>query len=244
MMSQRIEEAIKDLFSLAELPQTMEKMGIVPVNELVGCYNLVCTETAGLTSEAASNYLLQRGTISKPLDSIGKEPLAGYIYMGRSVGYIFVEKSDLLVRRRFSVAHELGHYVLHFLPLAEQYEYEEDECIEITEALSLSNKDEDAEEAPKGRVYTQQAKLEALLPPYEQMEQEANQFAAEILMPEEIVRRLVKKYAEDCRGDDLIWRLATEMLVSGAAMKRRLRDLQLLQITTLSWNERREHTWG
>jgi len=75
--------------------------------------------------------------------------------------------------------------------------------------------------------------LESLLPTYEQMEQEANQFAAELLMPEVIVRRLVEKYATDCRGDDLNWRLATEMLVSGTAMKRRLRELQLPQIDTV-----------
>jgi Zn-dependent peptidase ImmA (M78 family) len=243
-MSQRIEEATKELFSLAELPQTMEKLRIVPLNDLVGMYNLICTEIVGLTSEVASSFLLQRGAILNPLDVISKEPLAGYIYVGRSMGYIFVEKRDLLVRRRFSIAHELGHYVLHFLPLIEQFEQEEGEFIEIIETLLPPDEDKDAEELPKGKVYAQQTKLESLLPPYEQMEQEANQFAAELLMPEVIVRRLVEKYAADCRGDDLNWRIATEMLVSGAAMKRRLRDLQLPQITGPDQVERKERIWG
>jgi Zn-dependent peptidase ImmA (M78 family) len=242
-MSQRIEEAIKELFRSAELLQAMEKLRVIPLNDLVGMYNLICTEITGLTSEVASNFLLQKGAIFNPLDVASKEPLAGYIYVGRSMGYIFVEKRDLLVRRRFSIAHELGHYVLHFLPLIEQFEQDGDEFIEIIEALSSPGEDEDAEELPKGKVYAQQTKLESLLPTYEQMEQEANQFAAELLMPEVIVRRLVEKYATDCRGDDLNWRLATEMLVSGTAMKRRLRELQLPQITGLDYAGRMERIW-
>jgi len=65
----------------------------------------------------------------------------------------------LLVRRRFSIAHELGHYVLHFLPLIEQFEQDGDKFSEIIEALSSPGEDEDAEELPTGKVYTQQTKL-------------------------------------------------------------------------------------
>jgi Zn-dependent peptidase ImmA (M78 family) len=230
-MSQSIEAAICELYQLAEVPQQTEKRYITPLNDLVGIFNLRCIEIAGLTSEEASCYLLRQGVIAEPLSACNREPLAGYIYVGRSVGHIFVEKNDLLVRRRFSVAHELGHYVLHFLPLIEQLE-QDGEVIEIIEALNKA--DEGAEEPPMGKVYLPfRTDLEALLPPYERMEYEANRFAATLLMPDETVKRRVHVYAADCRGEDLIWRLATELLVSKEAMKWRLHNLDLLpaQIT-------------
>lgn len=225
-MSRSIEIAIRELYQLAEVPQPAEKQYIAPLNELVGVFNLRCIEIAGLTSEEASHYLLRQEVIAESLSTCSREPLAGYIYVGRSVGHIFVEKNDLLVRRRFSVAHELGHYVLHFLPLVEQLE-QDGEPIEIIEALNTT--DEEAQEPPVGKVYLlARPDLEALLPPYGRMEYEANQFAAMSLMPDETVRGLVQAYATDCRGEDLIWRLATEMLVSKEAMKWRLRHLNLL----------------
>ena len=232
MRSQYIEDAIKVLYQLAEVLPVTGRQCVVPLNELIGAYNLVCIEMATLTSEAASNYLLQRGAILQPQDQVSKEPLAGYVYVSKSVGYIFVEKDDLLVRRRFSVAHELGHYVLHFLPLLQQIAQAEYERIEITEALAWSNaEEEEAEEPPQGKVQPLQAELEELLPPYEQMELEANQFAAELLMPGLLVRELVQRFAVDCRGDDLVWRIATEMMMSRAAVKVRLRSLDLLPAT-------------
>ena len=62
------------------------------------------------------------------------------------------------------------------------------------------------------------------------MEREANEFAAELLMPVEVIRELVTHYAADCLGDDLIWRLSSEMLVSRAAMRWRLRELSTLTV--------------
>lgn len=229
MMPGSIENSIKALFQLAEVPLVIGQHHVVPLNELVGAYNLVCIEMATLTSEDASNYLLQRGVILQPLHLVSKEPLAGYVYVSKRVGYIFVEKDDPLGRRRFSVAHELGHDVLHFLPLLEHTTHAEHELLEITEALTWGNvEEEEAEEPPQGKVQPLRAELEKLLPSYEQMELEANQFAAELLMPELLVRELVKRFAVDCRGDDLVWRLATEMMMSRAAVKVRLHSLALL----------------
>jgi Zn-dependent peptidase ImmA (M78 family) len=228
-MSQRIAEAIKELYQCAEIPMDMEPQHIVPLNELVGAYNLVCTELPALTSEVASQYLLRRGAILQPLTDTNQDPLAGYIYVTRSTGYIFASKGDPLVRRRFSVAHELGHYILHFLPIIERLEQEaQDDPFEIAEALIPVGTDEESEELPIGKIFPLRTELQALLPSYEQMEQDANQFAADVLMPETALRRLTAKYRKVCRGDDFIWRLATEMLVSTAAMRRRLSDLNLL----------------
>jgi Zn-dependent peptidase ImmA (M78 family) len=60
------------------------------------------------------------------------------------------------------------------------------------------------------------------------MEREANQFAAELLMPQPLVTELVARYAPQFQGEDLVWRLATELLVSRAAMRWRLKGLDFL----------------
>jgi Zn-dependent peptidase ImmA (M78 family) len=204
------------------------------LNELLGGYNLTCIELIGLTSETASHFLMRRGAIFEPIHSANQEPLAGYIYVDSRNGYIFVERNDLLVRRRFSVAHEFGHYVLHFYPLLHAERLSDSyEPLEITEGLALFSADEDADDLPEGRV-VHASHLQ--LPSYDQMEKEANQFAAELLMPAEAVQYLFTRYAPNCHGDDLIWRLATELLVSGAAMRRRLRDLHLLPLVAAPVN--------
>lgn len=229
-MTQSIQAAIADIYRIAEVPRPTSQRRVILLGELIGGYNLTCTEIAGLTSEAASHFLLRHGAILGPIGDSNQEPLAGYIYVNKTSGHIFVERNDFLVRRRFSVAHELGHYLLHFLPLiADGAFVDEYESVEITEALAPSPPEEDADDLPLGQVHiSRQAERLPPLPPYQQMEREANEFAAELLMPVEVVSELVKRYAADCLGDDLIWRLSSEMLVSRAAMRWRLHELSAL----------------
>jgi Zn-dependent peptidase ImmA (M78 family) len=233
-MSQTIADAIVELYRICAMTPPIQEERVVLLNELLGGYNLTCTELVGLTSERASHFLMRGGAILEPIQSANQEPLAGYIYVDSRNGYIFVERDDLFVRRRFSVAHELGHYVLHFYSLIRSEKLRDQyESIEITEALAPFSAEEDADDLPNGRVVHA---LHLHLPPYQQMEDEANRFAAELLMPAEAVQYLLTRYAPSCRGDDLIWRLATEMLVSRAAMRRRLRDLHLFPLIAAQWN--------
>src|SRR5258708_38356840 len=116
-MAQSIQAAIADLYQNADVPQPTAKRRVILLSELLGGYNLTCKEISGLTSEAASNFLLRRGAILEPLSSMNQEPLAGYINRNSVAGNIFVERTDLVVRRRFSVGHKLGHYAPHVLPL-------------------------------------------------------------------------------------------------------------------------------
>src|SRR6266567_3659484 len=236
-MSRSITAAIEEVYRASGVAQSSDRRRIVLLADLLGGYNLTCKEISGLTSEAASNFLLRRGAILEPLSGMNQEPLAGYINVNSIAGNIFVERTDLVVRRRFSVAHELGHYVMHFLTLIESGFFEQYEQVEIVEVLAPFPLEEETEDLPTGRIYLpERADLASSLPPFEQMEREANQFAAELLMPEETVRELLDRYAASCQDDDLVWRLAGEMLVSRSAMRWRLRNLRLLATSTAQWN--------
>lgn len=65
---------------------------------------------------------LTRGTVADHLCAAGvtvgdlgdaKERLAGYVFVAGRIGWAFVSAADPLPRRRFTAAHELGHFVLH-----------------------------------------------------------------------------------------------------------------------------------
>src|SRR5690606_15907275 len=96
-------------------------------------------------------------------------PLAGFLVAMDVAAAVFVCRDDNLPRRRFSAAHELGHYLLHFEPSAEARVWD-DTLGTITEP---SPEDDWLELA--------------------EMEREANHFAALLLMPELAVRRFCEK---------------------------------------------------
>jgi Zn-dependent peptidase ImmA (M78 family) len=202
---------------------------ITPLAELIGSFNLVSKELVGLSPRAALQYLSQQGALIETIEEAGQDALAGFLYTSTSYGCIFVEARDHFVRRRFSAAHELGHYLLHFKPrltMAEQ----DHEYLELTEALYRGSGD-DPEATESGRVgKTGQYILQHHLPPEPQMEYEANQFATELLMPEEMVRGLFARAMLRMNDDDLIAYLAREMLVSLEAMRWRLRNFGLLPL--------------
>lgn len=241
-MSLSLFETIASLYAAVDLPvpttTSFSPRKVVLLSELLGGCNLTCTEVAGLTSLAASTFLLQRGALLDPITDANQEPLAGYIYVSKISGHIFVERNDLVVRRRFSVAHELGHYLLHFHPLLANSSFPDaKKPSEISESLSVFVGNDEMEDLPTGRVFSRpQANYCSHLPSETQMEDEANQFAAELLMPAEVMHDLVKRYSLVCRGDDLPWRLATDLLVSRAAIYRRLKELQLSPRVNDSWS--------
>lgn len=76
---------------------------------------------------------------------------------------VFVEQSDPPYRKRFSIAHELGHHFLHLM--------EDGEMVD-------KRADMFRERRPNGENWS----------PERFMEVEANWFAAELLMPQEFVR--------------------------------------------------------
>jgi Zn-dependent peptidase ImmA (M78 family) len=100
---------------------------------------------------------------------------------------IRVNANEPLVRRRFTLAHEIGHFQLRH----------EDSFRDHPESFSTGN--------------------------YDPREIAANQFAAELLMPEIAVRYLVFKLNLKAIGS-----LAAKLQVSEVAMQYRLKNLGLI----------------
>jgi hypothetical protein len=227
VQSPTLSSAIQSLYALAELEMPSARARITPLGELVTSHNLTCTELPGLTSQMATNYLLQRGGLVDAPDGAGQELLAGFLYANSRYGSIFVEQANPISRRRFSVAHELGHYLLHFLPSLITIGTDGQPALyEVMDAFVQPGEDVEPTDLPTGSMSFIDLSPDITFPAtFEQMEQEANVFAAELLMPTVTVQELVLEYQSFFQGEDLVMRLSTEMLVSRAAMRWRLRSL-------------------
>ena len=99
------------------------------------------------------------------------------------------------VRQRFSIAHELGHLILHKPAL----KIDQHAFVSFRTSMSSSATDPD--------------------------EVEANQFAAALLMPEALLKQCVHQFGENPDVEDAIRELAQQFDVSAQAMTIRLTSL-------------------
>ncbi len=134
--------------------------------------------------------------------SLGDDHISGLLFPGRREIWVDAEEAARApARRRFTIGHELGHWVLHsFLDEPEE---------EIVHCRSEVVRDEAAVEGPPAHHH-----LPDLLA-YPPRELDANQFAAAVLMPRGLVE------AEHERLSD-VRSLAKAFGVSAVAMERRL----------------------
>lgn len=122
-------------------------------------------------------------------------------------GLVWVRNNLALERRAFAVAHELGHFVLHRGErVALHRQCDETQVDESADAAGLRVQDHQVEE------YSKHARREL----------EANAFAAELLAPRAIVRRL---FASE-RGTDTA-ELAARLGITDTLARRRLLDAVL-----------------
>jgi len=119
------------------------------------------------------------------IEKTHKGDISGALVTTPEYSTILVNDTDPYARQRFTIAHELGHYVLHH--------NDESDGVFIS-FRGASNPEERA----------------------------ANRFAADLLMPKDILR---KSHAE--KTLPLLWTLAEEFSVSRAAMKYQLESLGL-----------------
>ena len=245
-----ISQAVELVYQEAGLEFKNLNPGVVPLYELIRAYPIRVAEIKDMTIQSVAEFLEAETGQKLPFtDSENQDlKLAGYLYLleykGIFYGCILVEQKPHLApisRRRFSAAHELGHYLLHFLPLLKNnQENSLQEPLILTEGLYVQKKNEneeddetkeDKDQSTAQFTFTNgiQTVLNSLGIDENQMEAEADQFAAELLMPASACFSLAKRYLRRFgrKRDVLAKRLATEFLVSQEAMKRRLKDLQL-----------------
>lgn len=158
--------------------------------------------------ESWHNYLLDVELVASLLFNLGVQPVGDLrvgdreyaAFLEASQGLIVVEANHHEHRRRFSVAHEIGHFVLHYLPKTGGDTYR---CTEADMARS-------SEPAAGSQ--------DAL---HRRQEWEANLFAAELLMPEQPVMAMYRVVGGS------LGRLARHFCVSPQAMEIRLKRLPL-----------------
>jgi len=225
-----IKDAITEVYKTAEIsPMSAEKFSIVPLRMLIRAFNIECIELPKLNAKAAIEFLSNMGSTIKPDQDTDETLLAGYLYVTTNFGCIFINQNDRVTRRRFSAAHELGHYLLHFRPILDALK-REGEKVSFHHADQTVAGDETEVEITQGnnnkdKHLTVLDDYEDYLPPFNQMEDEADTFASELLIPNNI---LIARLTSLNLLDDLLGRhLATEFLVSRSAMERRLKEMKL-----------------
>ena len=132
-----------------------------------------------------------------------EDDLSGFLYRDRKrkVTIIGVNSSHHPNRRKFTTAHELGHYLLHDF-----------DNVHVDRQFKIWLRNE---------ASSQGTDLE---------EKEANLFAAEILMPAKFIERDVKRIGTlDLMDEDVIRELAEQYGVSAQAMTFRLTYLGYVQ---------------
>ncbi|WP_316173359.1 MULTISPECIES: ImmA/IrrE family metallo-endopeptidase [unclassified Bradyrhizobium] len=124
------------------------------------------------------------------------DELSGMAFMRDGKPVIGVNSSHHPNRQRFTIAHELGHIVLHRAKL---------------EATVLID---------KGRNFIPRDSISA--EGIDHLEMQANAFASELLMPDRLVRQLLAESSRDIQDDDYLIGMANRFRVSLAALQFRL----------------------
>lgn len=213
--------------------------GVVPLYEIISAFPLrvaALPDGKRLTARSAVEFLSRETGKELHAPEDGDRPLSGFIYVfeygGFFNGCILTESNDPVERRRFSAAHELAHYLLHFRPLLERRQREGTlEPLILTEAVSI-DPNKESREALAGIVSTAEGMSEPQLfasANAQEMEYEANLFAAELLMPAQACRELTERYSQRYVTKPAVRArlLARDFFVSVEAMTRRLKDLSL-----------------
>ncbi|MGI8549442.1 MAG: ImmA/IrrE family metallo-endopeptidase [Dehalococcoidia bacterium] len=225
-------EAAADVYGAAGLVVHLEQKPVAPLRMIIRGLGLTVDEVTMLTGSSAAAHLEAQARRPMITADIAPDNLAGFLSANASGGWILVESADPLVRRRFTIAHELGHYVLHFMPLlAHAAQFGGADDVEFTEALTSAEDDNEVISGSGRIIVSEMSDIDSAALHPERMEKEANRFAAELLMPETMCRRLVSEVAERVAGKRRVAarRLATEFLVSEVAMRIRLADLGLME---------------
>lgn len=132
-----------------------------------------------------------------------EQDVSGLLITKPDMSCIVIREGDSVVRQRFSIAHEIGHYHL-------RHQFEPGEHVHVDRGHRISQ---------RNRASSTGMNLK---------EVEANQFAACLLMPAVLIRASIKALNAEELYDAHITELATKFKVSEQAMTIRLSVMGLL----------------
>jgi len=129
------------------------------------------------------------------------DDVSGLLVVQDDLGVIGVSSTQALVRQRFTIAHEIGHFLLHKkgMPVFIDKQFFKPYLAAFRDATSS-----------KG---------------YDRKEREANSFAAALLMPASMVRQAIADLGVDFADEDVVDELAKRFQVSRQAMTFRVANL-------------------
>ena len=131
-----------------------------------------------------------------------EDDISGVLVVENGVGTIGYNHHESQVRRRFTIAHELGHFELH----------RDQSSLFLDKRFKVLFR---SQSTPETRLN-------------QQLEQEANAFAAALLMPEDVLRNEIANIEFDLGGEDALKKLASIFNVSSTAMSYRMARLGLI----------------
>jgi Zn-dependent peptidase ImmA (M78 family) len=200
------------------------EIGPVPLAAVIAAFNLLPMDVPNLTRAAAGAELHKHGLdFPELLEDV--TPLAGFLYANAAGGLIMLRSDDPIARRRFSAAHELGHYLMHWQGQSEaagaMIMDDEPQSVSEERPAESSCPESGTEAAPASA----DPSLEAI---YDMMERQANRFAAELLIPEPVCRGAYDYYLGQGGSPRFVENhIATHLLVSRQAVRWRLESLGL-----------------
>ncbi|MFQ5568236.1 MAG: ImmA/IrrE family metallo-endopeptidase [Rhodothermales bacterium] len=238
----RMDAAVQHLYTITGLEPPSSSNSITPLGQIFESLPGIVTvsEVPDLTYARAAQFLRDEIGHDASVPDHAEQRLDGLLYawfdMDILYAYILVCAGGLVERRRFTVAHELGHLILHVL-LPKEDIARPGLFVEgfIDKEKGTAETGDEAREADSddntfahAEAFTDEG-VRVSLPPIEVMEMEADAFAATLLMPENLCRSLAAAHKDNIgdRRAVLIRRLAVDLLVSKAAMQRRLETLNL-----------------
>jgi Zn-dependent peptidase ImmA (M78 family) len=172
-------------------------------------------------AEMAANHLLKKhGIETLPVDvralaqaenvrvvTQELEPeISGVLFVQDGGAVIGVNKEHHPRRQRFTIAHELGHYVLHW-----QKSQKDSPTVFVDGALTFYRDNRSTDGSQDQEI-------------------QANSFAAELLMPRRKVQELVCAQRYDLHDEAIVRQLAGIFGVSEQAITVRLMSLKLLEV--------------
>lgn len=163
---------------------------------------LLLTETNLLTAPVRVDLLARRlGLAVEPIEL--RDDISGVLVVNGEHGTIGYNRQHHSVRQRFSIAHELGHYILH------------------RDKMQLF-----IDKGYTAVAFRDQRSSSGEL----KQEREANAFAAAVLMPQNLIKEQVQRQELDWADGNVLNDLASLFEVSVQAMSFRLANLGHLEL--------------